>query len=213
MKGYQPSLLASEASAQVVYQLLPTEAFQKNSWCYQRAHTWATLLDDHYAIKSMKIFLYFTDRYRREFAYPWYFHTAPVIPTEMNDGSIQELVFDPTFTSPPAWQTAANQALYDNKPITIERWTRYFVFPDVHCKPIDNYQEFLDGQDQYYCFLMKTPMYNYSPTDFVDDHSGDGGLARSGAMGSTWFSESTGVRTGWRPGDLDNMKKGLANTN
>ncbi len=213
LNGFSPSLLANEESANFLYRLLPTNSFATNSWCFQRAHTWSTLLEDHYSIKSMKVFLYFTDRYRREFAYPWYFHTAPVIPTVMKDGSIQELVFDPTFTSPPAWQSSQIKQYYDNKPISIDRWTRYFIYPNTQCKVIDHYQDFVEGQEKYYCYLMKTPMYNYSPTDFVDDVADETGASRSGSIGSNWFNETTGVRIGWRPGDLNNMKKGLKLSN
>jgi hypothetical protein len=51
---------------------------------------------------------------------------------------------------------------------------------------------------------MKTPMYAYSPIDFHRDQTG-----QSGSMNSTWYDPKLGVRTNWRPGDLENMLKGL----
>jgi hypothetical protein len=204
VNGYQPSLVASEQSAEAIYRLLPTSIFKGTSGCYQRAHVWANQLNNQYGLKSMKVFLFFSDRYRREFSYGWTFHVAPLIPVKKADGTIEEMVFDPTFTSAPSWASPRDVSLYDNKPVSIHEWTRYFMYPDVECKVVSSYHEYFDNQDRYYCFIMKTPMYNYSPTDFDGDIAGS-----TGSRGSDWFNASTGVRNGFRQGDVDNMVKGL----
>jgi hypothetical protein len=53
---------------------------------------------------------------------------------------------------------------------------------------------------------MKTPMFTYSPVDFERDVTG-----KSGSRGSDWYDPKVQVRTNWRPGDLENMVKGLKN--
>ncbi len=201
LTGYAPSLLASEASALSVYRLLPTDIFKPSSMCYERAHFWSHGLDQHYSIKSMKVYLFFTQRYKREFDYSWTYHTAPIIPTVMSDGSIEDLVFDPTFTSAPR---GAKTELYDNKPVTVETWTRYFIFPDVECKTTDNYQEVLDNQEAYYCYIMKAPMYNYGAQNFELDLSG-----KTSLRGTNIFDSQHNVRTGWLKSDVETMMKSL----
>jgi len=214
LNGYQPSLLSGEDSARKIYQLLPTSIFETESGCYQRAHYWSYLLNQHYSIKSMKVYLFFTDRYRREFSYDWYFHIAPLIPTVMKDGSIQDLVFDPTFTSPPPRAKPDDLIHYDSRPLTVHEWTRYFIYPNVECKITDNYEEMMENQDLYYCYVMKVPMYQYSPTDFTRDQTVQTLFQHgSGAIGdgwhADWYDPTRKVRTGWRSGDLDNMERGL----
>jgi hypothetical protein len=204
LSGYQPSLVASVQSAQAIYNLLPTSIFKGESGCYQRAHIWANQLNNQYGLKSMKVFLFFSERYRREFDYKWVYHVAPLIPVQAADGSIQEMVFDPTFTSAPSW--ARDRSAYDNKPVSIEQWARYFIFPNVQCKVVNSFKEYFENQDQYYCFVMKAPMYNYSPEDFDGDTEGS-----TGSRGSSWFNASTGTRTGFREGDINNMAKALIN--
>jgi hypothetical protein len=204
LAGYEPSLLPSEAAAQKMYNLLPTSVFTRHSGCYQRAHYWSHELSREYDLRSMKVFLFFTERYHREFNYQWGFHVAPLIPTLMNDGHIEDLVFDPVFLSPPSWTRPEDRKNYDQKPVTVAQWSRYFVYPETICPVIHSYQEYIEQQDLAYCFIMKTPMYNYSPLDFDRDESG-----ASGSIGSDWYDSNLKVRTNWRPGDLDNMEKGL----
>ncbi len=204
IKGYQPSLLMSEGDAKTLYDLMPTSVFTKHSGCYQRAEHWTHLMSTQFEIKSMKVFLFFTDRYRREFDYKWAFHVAPLIPVRMNDGSIQEMVFDPIFVSPPSWAASSDLKKYDQKPVSIDRWTQYFIFPDSKCPVVETYEDYLNNQELSYCFVMKTPMYLYSPIDFARDESG-----QSGSRGSSWYNPDLRIRIDWRPGDLENTKKGL----
>ncbi len=204
IRGYQPSLLASEEDANRLYKQMPTSIFTRRSGCYQRAHYWSHEMFNSLGMKSMKVFLFFTTRYQREFDYHWSFHVAPLIPVKLADGSIEERVFDPVFVSPPSWVRPTDIKRFDARPITISQWTRYFIFPKTECPLIETYEEYLNHQELTYCFVMKTPMFTYSPIDFERDRSGE-----SGSIGSAWYDQAAGIRTGWRPGDLDNMMKGL----
>jgi hypothetical protein len=204
IRGFQPSLLASEESAKNLYNMMPTSIFTRRSGCYQRAHYWSHELFSNIGIRSMKIFLFFTDRYRREFDYQWSFHVAPLIPVRLADGSVEERVFDPVFVSPPSWVRPEDIKRFDSRPISIAQWTRYFIFPKTECPLIETYEEYLNHQELNYCFVMKTPMFNYSPIDFERDRTG-----QSGSIGSSWYDPGLRIRTSWRPGDLENMMKGL----
>jgi hypothetical protein len=191
LTNYQPSVLASEADALTVFKAMPTTIFKSNSQCYQRAEVWATQLFSRFQLTSMKVMILFTARYQREFGYAWDYHIAPLMPVQMNDGSIQDLVFDPTFVT-------------DGKAISIHDWSRYFIYPDVDCLPIDNYADYLNFQDRAYCYVMKVPMYNYIPDnlEYFNDpsHFQDQNL---------WYNPTTQMRINFRPSDLQDMKNGL----
>lgn len=190
LRGYQPTILESPEVAQKVYNLLPTEIFTGRSGCFQRAHQWSYMLNQKYGIKSMKVFLFFTHRYQREFNYNWFYHVAPVIPVRVQqaDGSyaVEERVFDPTFVTAP--NTSERYRDYDSGPISIERWIKYFIYPDLECPLVENYADYEKYQEQYYCYIMKTPMFTYIPANLETE---------------------TRVRAAWDPQNLDNMKLAL----
>jgi len=186
LEGYQPTLLPTEGEALSIYQQLPTTPFKGSSGCFQRAHNWAYQLSSQKNIKSMKVFLFFTERYKREFDYEWMYHVAPLIPVQKTDGSVEEMVFDPTFINTPSWADSSDTTKYDNKPISINEWIKYFIFPNVECPVVENYQDYFDFQERYYCYIMKTPMYTYIPANLEEEKE---------------------VRTNWWPGDLQQMKK------
>ena len=183
---YRSTVLPSEAAAQQIYDDLPTKKFRGSSGCYQRAHNWSFNLWEQQDINSMKVFLFFTERYKREFDYEWMYHVAPLIPVRMNDGSIQELVFDPTFVTAPSWASREQRKSFDNKPVSIDRWIRYFMVSNVECPVVENFNDYFDYQERYYCYLMKTPMFTYIPEN---------------------IEQETTARTAWREGDLKQMKK------
>lgn len=185
LSGFQPTVIPSNNAAEALYRSLQTKEFKASSGCYQRAHNWAFRMSNRLSIKSMKVFLFFTERYKREFDYEWMYHVAPLVPVKQPDGSIQELVLDPTFVTAPSWITSENLQYFDNKPVSIERWTRYFIYPKVECPVVENYSDYFDYQERYYCYVMKTPMYTYIPENVESE---------------------TEVRTQWREGDLKQMK-------
>lgn len=191
LMGYEPSILPSEQEADRLYRLMPTEIFKGKSQCHQRAHYWAyNTFFNQFGLKTMKVYLFFTDRYKREFDYEWGYHVAPLIPVRLADGTIEERVFDPTFTSMPSWESPDNADRYDNKAVPISEWIKYFIYPEVECPVVENYDDYWNYQNRYYCYIMKAPMFNYIPDNFE--------------------VEST-VRTQWREGDLLEMRHGLKN--
>lgn len=184
---YQATVIESESKALSLYNSLPTAPFKSSSGCFQRAHNWSFQLSRWpNQINSMKVFLFFTERYKREFDYEWMYHVAPLIPVKMANGSVEEMVFDPTFVNAPSWATGEERNNYDNKPVSIDTWKKYFIFPDVECPVVENFNDYFNYQERYYCYIMKTPMFTYIPAN---------------------LEEETEVRTGWREGDMDQMKK------
>lgn len=185
LSGFEASVLPSEAAALKIYQGMPVDKFRGNSGCFQRAHNWAYTLDRQLDIKSMKVFLFFTRRYQREFDYHWFYHVAPVIPVQTVAG-VEPMVFDPTFTSASEDSTAEEKAQFDNKPVSIHEWTRYFIIPEGECPVVENYADYENYQEKYYCYTMMAPMYAYIPANLEEEPS---------------------TRTAWRKPDLEQMKK------
>lgn len=182
---YQATVIGSEEEALHLYQSLPTAPFKSTSGCFQRAHNWAYQLSNQ-NINSMKVFLFFTQRYQREFDYEWMYHVAPLLPVKKADGSVEEMVFDPTFVNAPSWAEGEEAKSYDQKPISVKEWTKYFIFPETECPVVESYQDYVDYQERYYCYLIKTPMFTYIPAN---------------------LEVETEVRKTWWEGDLDQMKR------
>jgi hypothetical protein len=105
-------------------------------------------------VKSMKILIYYTKKYRREIDGKWWFHIAPMI-----DINGQNFVMDREFT---------------NKPITDTQWEKIFtkkmeakgVF-GYRCKVIKNIKEYYNNYNQQneYCNIQVTSMYYWEPND------------------------------------------------
>ena len=185
VQGFNPTVLPSEQQAQFIYDHLSTSIFSRDSGCFQRAHVWSNSLFKTSQIKSYKVFLLFTTRYQREFDYDWTYHVAPLIPTQMSDGRIENLVFDPTFTSDRGFNQLNRSD--KNRPLPIQDWISFFLFPNAECPLVQTLKEYEERQEQYYCYTMIAPMYQYLPENFEENH----------------------VRTDWRIGDLAEMENGL----
>jgi hypothetical protein len=116
---------------------------RSRSQCYQRAHLWSIEMRQMANAKTQKVFLFFTDRYIREFQFGWWFHVAPLVLIQN-----QEWVVDPYFF---------------DRPVDLQTWTNYFMPSHPVCKVAQHYSDYENGTNSEYCFLRKLPMYYYSP--------------------------------------------------
>lgn len=114
------------------------------SQCYQRAHLWALEMRQMVNAKTEKVFLFFTDRYIREYNFAWWFHVASLVLINH-----QEWVVDPYF--------------FDH-PVDLQTWTDHFMPSHPICKVAKSYVEYESGTNEEYCFLRKLPMYYYTPS-------------------------------------------------
>ncbi len=141
---YRASDLGVYQDAQNVFAGLH-RSFKRRSQCYQRAHVWAFQMDQLANIKSMKVFLFFTERYIRTYNYKWWFHVAPFVYA----GGV-EYVMDRSYTP---------------KPIPMQNWTNEFIKNKAVCPVIRNYTDYSRNEYAQYCYLAKVPMYYYNPVD------------------------------------------------
>jgi hypothetical protein len=191
LSGYTATVIDSQNEARKIYNELPLNIFKSKSQCHQRAHYWSVGLEKNKKIRSLKAYIFFTDRYNREFDYDWDYHVAPALVVH-DSGKHQVLVLDPTFVSAPRNATAEEKMRFHNGPVTLSEWADYFVFPtkdrNFHCPIIDEYRQFSRFQELHYCYILLTPMYNYIPDSLAVE---------------------TSPRTEWRTGDLREMLNGL----
>lgn len=144
-ENYPATELSSMSAASNVFYTLHGNLRQR-SQCYWRAHVWAYDMYARQGIRSMKVYLFFTPRYIREYGYKWWFHVSPFVYV-----GGKEVVLDRTFTG---------------QPMSMKSWTDQFMYNNANCRTISRF-----SQGEYnrnysdYCVLRKVPMYHWQPAD------------------------------------------------
>lgn len=146
--GYQPTVFTSVQQAQSYFNTMDNQT-KNDSQCYNRAHGWAYDLWNQYQINSLKIFIFFTRRYIREYRYKWWFHVSPMVLVGER-GYNTEMVMDRSFT---------------NGPVNVRTWTNIFMKNRVECPHVRYYSQYNQNQEAQYCYLMKSIMYYSTPRD------------------------------------------------
>lgn len=146
--SFKPSLLSSESEADKIFSNMRGKP-RWRSQCYNRAHVWAYEEFQRRGTKLKKTFIFFTNRYIRNYRYKWWFHVAPS--TLVSDGvSKKELVLD--------WS-------YFDGPTETEEWTKYFIYSGSSCPTVQKYSHYENNQEKEDCYLLKTSMYFWQPLD------------------------------------------------
>jgi hypothetical protein len=155
MTNYVSSNVDSVETANAIFKTLS----KRTNWfveCFNRAHLWAKQMLDNQGVHSMKQYIFYTKKFRREVSGKWWFHVAPMI--QVND---QRYVMDKEFTK---------------APITDTDWENIFTkklrakgIKDYRCKVIKNMKEFYEkaNQEKEYCNILTTSMYYWEPNDMT----------------------------------------------
>lgn len=144
---YHPSTI-SPKEADSIFQSLNLRT-RRRAQCYNRAHVWAYESFKARSLYSMKVFMFFTLKYIREYRYRWWFHVAPF--TQVQEGpTTRETVLDPIFME---------------GPVGLREWSDQFIRPKTECTVAAKYSEYEKLQNQVYCVFMKVPMYFWQPKD------------------------------------------------
>ena len=155
---YTPTVVGSDDEATEIFNELNPNANSKSE-CYNRAHVWTYEEKLKRDLNSMKVFLFFTYRYIREYNYGWWFHVAPFLMVKQGTTTMEQ-VTDPEFTSSP-------QAMKD--------WTDIFIAPKVDCPVIQKYSDYEQHQEAQYCYRVKVSMHYWQPRD-IQQNEIDGSL-------------------------------------
>lgn len=147
-ENFTPSVLKSPEEARTIFNSLRRNS-RSSSQCYNRAHVWAYESRNKYQLDSMKVFMFYTRKYIREYNFHWWFHVAPFTYIG-NNGSAQESVLDRKFTKGPT---------------DMKSWTDIFMKNKVTCPVISKYTDYENHQEKEYCYLYKASMYYVQPLD------------------------------------------------
>lgn len=147
-EGFSGTLMSSIDASQSLFNKLDGRT-KRRSQCYNRAHGWSYDMWSQSRVNSMKVFIFFTQRYIRAVKYKWWFHVAPYVITQTEEGAI-ETVMDRTFT---------------RGPTPMRKWTDQFMETKAFCPEVTKYSDYRNNQNTQDCYLIKTSMYYKSPRD------------------------------------------------
>ncbi len=147
-QAYEPTVISSLETADEYFWEMNGRA-KKRSQCFNRAHVWANDMWNRHSVKSMKVFLFFTTKYIRQYRYKWWFHVSPYVLVDIN-GKAEERVLDRAFT---------------DAPYEMKAWTDEFMQNEAYCPTVAKYSEYNNNQYAQSCYLMKVPMYYWEPNN------------------------------------------------
>lgn len=105
MNGFYVSNLSSSIELESLFDNL-NRNYKSKSQCYERAHIWSYQLYQNNNLNTAKVFIFFTNKYKREINGQWWFHVAPAI-----NLNYKLHVLDPEFLADPhpfeAWKNGA----------------------------------------------------------------------------------------------------------
>lgn len=145
---FDPTVLTSPNEIERILKSFKRK-YKKDSQCYNRSHVWSFDTREQFGVSTMKVFLFFTRSYIREFNYKWWFHNAPMV-YFYNSGQNKEIVLDPEFSS---------------RPLEVRDWTNLFMKNQSHCREVSKYTEYELNQESQYCYVLKESMFYYQPID------------------------------------------------
>lgn len=154
--SFNPTVIEGYNKALSIFRKMRRD-YQNNSQCYNRAHIWQYEENKSSGIDSMKTFLFFTNRYIRNYRYKWWFHVSPMLLVREN-GKVYERIIDRRYTSGPRY---------------VKTWTNIFVATRRTCPVAVRYSDYSRNQESQDCYLMKVSQYFWQPRDIVyRDNSG-----------------------------------------
>lgn len=129
------------------------------SQCYNRAHVWAYELSKKYIdnkrLNIGKTWIFFTQKYIREYKYKWWFHIAPY--TQYKNSN-EIFVMDRSFAK---------------KPIALKSWTDIFMKNDAKCKIVKYYSHYRKNQQSESCYIILSSMYYWQPFNIENLEKGE----------------------------------------
>lgn len=145
---YEPTVVGSLTKARTIFSRMK-RGWQDSSQCYNRAHVWAYEEFNRSGLKSIKLFLFFTNRYIRNYRYKWWFHVSPMAMVK-EGGSINRRVLDRRYTGGPRF---------------VKTWTNIFIHSKRSCPVVHKYSDYSRHQESQDCYLIPVSQYYWQPRD------------------------------------------------
>lgn len=143
---YRPRVLKNSNEALKVFNQMRKD-YTKDGECYSRAHIWAYEEHQRSKMNLMKIFMFFTERYIRNYKFHWWFHVTP-------------MVYVANFQSP---RTLDRR--YSGGPRQTLTWSNTFVKTQRRCKIVTKFDDYWLNQETQDCYHIYSSMYYVIPRD------------------------------------------------
>lgn len=144
---YEPSVITPEFALTIFERM--RKNYQNNSQCYNRAHVWAWEEFQKSALNSIKLFMFFTSRYIRNYRYKWWFHVTPMTYVSVEDKQ-EMLTLDRRFSK---------------TPLPLKEWTDIFIHSKRDCPIVSKYSDYRNNQYKEDCYLIPVSQYYWQPRD------------------------------------------------
>lgn len=152
--SYVPTVVKGLTAAKNIFARMKRN-WQNDSQCYNRAHIWTHEEYERSGLNSIKLFLFFTSRYIRNYRYKWWFHVSPMI--MVKEGStVNRRVIDRRYTSGPHF---------------VKSWTDIFIKSKRNCPVVSKYSQYNNHQQKEDCFLMPMSQYYWQPRDIQSNEN------------------------------------------
>jgi hypothetical protein len=142
--NYEPTIVKDYNAAARILKNMRRD-YTNDGQCFNRAHIWAYEEFQRSGLNSMKLFLFFTNRYIRNYRFHWWFHVTPMVYV----GNIQRTL-DRRYTSAP------NRT----KP-----WSDIFIKSKRTCPTVKLFNSYANNQEKQDCYLLPASMYYVIPRD------------------------------------------------
>lgn len=143
---YEPSILKNTNAAIRIFNKM-RKKWTKGGECYSRAHVWSYEAFQDSGLYSMKIFMFFTERYIRKYKFGWWFHVTP-------------MAYVASLKSP---RTLDRR--YTGGPRQTKTWSNVFVKSKRTCKKVSKFDDFWLNQKTQDCYHIHVSMYYRIPRD------------------------------------------------
>lgn len=144
LASYEPSVLRDYNSALNILNKMRRD-YNKDGQCFNRAHVWAYEEYKRSRLKSMKLFLFFTNRYIRNYRFHWWFHVTPMTYVGSTPRTLDRR--------------------YASGPHQTKTWTDIFIKSLRTCPTIKRFNTYANNQEREDCYLIPVSMFYVIPRD------------------------------------------------
>jgi hypothetical protein len=144
--SFTPTVVSSWNAAATVFRRMRRDYTSKGE-CFNRAHIWS--YEEHRLsnFNSMKVFMFFTDRYIRKYNFHWWFHVTP-------------MTYVQSLRSPRVLDRR-----YTSQPIQTKTWSDIFIRSKLQCRKVEKFDDYFLNQRSQDCYHIHTSMYYVVPRD------------------------------------------------
>lgn len=161
---YEPTIVENMDLARTYFK--EARFKDKESQCFNRAHSWVYEWFIKNTLYSNKTWIFFTRKYIRKYKFEWWFHVSPSIKV-LEQGMPREKIMDIKYT---------------RGPTSLKRWTDIFMQNDADCPMVSTYSDYANYPETGWCYTMRTSMFYYQPFDIESKETW-------GSIKSNWVDE------------------------